>query len=470
MKSLVLFIIFITNSLLVSAQIFDVDTLLFSGNSEKRINLVVLSEGYQPDELGEFITHATSFKNSMFSQSPFLEYINYFNVFAIKIPSNESGADHPATATDVNESEITPTFVDTYFNATFDAFGYHRYIYYGIDYTDAASTEVKINSVLADNFPTYDQALILVNTTEYGGTGGKFPIASISSYDIAIHELGHSLFNLKDEYFLPDIYYAEAINMTQETNTSLIKWKNWIGTNGVDINPYGSSGVSATWYKPRHLQCKMELLNKPFCAVCKEGIIEKIHDLISPIDSYTPENITINTPSFPLDFQLNLIKTIPNSLESIWILNANNIDNNVDNISIEETDLKTGTNTLTAVINDATTSLRVDNHETLHVYTVTWSINYSTLGIETIVSDVNSFNMSVFPNPTNDVINFTLENTLDTPLKLEIISMDGKTIQSYNVTNSENLQIDMNTWSQGIYLAKVYANNDLIANKRIVKN
>jgi hypothetical protein len=453
----------------VSAQTFDVDTLKFSGNSDKRINLVILSEGYQESELNDFIIDATNFSTNMFGQPPFSEYADYFNVFAIKVPSNQSGADHPATATDVNETGITPTFVDTYFNATFDAFGYHRYLYYGIDFAAAASAEAKIISVLADNFPTYDQALILVNTTEYGGTGGEFPIASLSGHDLAIHELGHSMFNLKDEYLLPDVYYAEAINMTQESNASLVKWKNWIGNNGIGINPYGSSGVSATWYKPRHQQCKMELLSKPFCPVCKEGIIEKIHDLVSPIDSYLPENNSIENPSFPLDFELNLIHPTTNTLESVWTLNTNSFANNVDAISLLETDLVEGANTLTSVITDATTLLKVNNHETIHVYTITWIINYSSLGIDDIVSEVHSFNITVFPNPSHDIVNFKVESTSYSNLKLDIISIDGKKIESYSLLNSDDFQVDMSSWSEGIYLANFYDNNALIANKKLVK-
>lgn len=472
MKKIILYIIFSIFSIYVSAQTFDVEVIKYSGAEDKRINLVILSDGYQVGELDKFITDATIFTNAMFGQSPFLEYANYFNVYAIKVPSNESGADHPANATDVNEMGATPVFVDTYFNATFDSFGFHRLLYYEIDGNNANNTHAKIISVLADNFPMYDQALILVNSPYYGGSGGEFPMASthVDGKQIAIHELGHSLFNLKDEYLLPDIFYAEAINMTQETNTSLVKWKNWIGTNGVNIFPYGNSGIPSTWYKPRHQKCKMEVLNETFCSVCKEGMIEKIHSLISPIDSYTPNEDTVNNPSFPLSFQLNLIKPTPNTLESVWTLNANNFGNNVDDVSILETNLVEGANTLTTVVTDATSLLKVDNHETLHLYTITWTINYSTLGVYDITNEVNNFNITMFPNPSNDIINFKIESSLNSNLKLDIISIDGKKLHAYTLLNSEEFQVDMSTWSKGVYIAKIYANNALIANKKLVKN
>lgn len=474
MKHILPFILSLFIGLSVFSQTFDVENIKNSGPDDKLINLVILSEGYQIGELSKFITDATNFSNAMFIQSPFSEYTDYFNVYAIKVPSNESGADHPKTGSAADETNFPiPTIsVDTYFNATFDAFGYHRYLYYGIDYADAASAETKIRSVLTDNFPAYDVALILVNTPYYGGTGGEFPIASAGADGIetAIHELGHSLFNLKDEYYGGDVYAGEAINMTQETNPSLVKWKNWMGV--IDIGIYQHfdfSGNPKPWYRP-HQNCKMRQLYNDFCSVCKEGIIEKIHNLVSPIDSYLPNNNTIENPSFPLNFQLNLINPTTNSLESTWTLNESNFANNEVNVPIEGNDLVEGTNTLTAAVHDATTFLKVDNHETLHVYTVTWTINYSTLGIETIASEVNNFNISLYPNPSNAIVNFKFESTLNTPLKIDIVSMDGKKIQSYNLSNSETHQIDISNLSQGIYIANFYSGNTLIANKRLVKN
>jgi hypothetical protein len=472
MKRHLLYILLITNCFYVSAQIFDVASIKLSGDTDKRVNLVILSDGYQSTEFTKFESDATSFMNDMFSQSPFSEYVDYFNVYIIKVPSNESGADHPGTATDVSEPESPIKTVDNYFNATFDSFGFHRLLFYEIDGAYANNTQAKIISVLADNFPEYDQTIILVNSDVYGGSGGTFPMSSTgtSANEIAIHELGHSLFNLKDEYYPGDASAAEAINMTQETNSSLVKWKNWIGLNGVDIYPYGTSGTAATWYKPRHQECKMELLNKPFCSVCKEGIIEKIHALVSPIDSYMPVSNTVDNPTFPIDFNLTLIKPIPNTLESTWTLNTLNYANNVDGVSVLDTDLVEGTNTLISVVNDATTLLKVDNHETLHVYTVTWTINYSALGVENINSVVNNLSITVYPNPTNNVINFKFKNSNNLNLKVDVVSVEGKKLKSILVSNYQTQQLDMSDLSTGIYIANFYTNNVLVASKRIVKN
>lgn len=471
MKQVLILFTFLFGLNLIHAQIFSVEKIKDAGANDKRLNLVILSEGYQAIEFTKFKDDAESLVTNMFSQSPFLEYSDYFNVHIIKVPSNESGADHPGTA--IGESGITPVFKDTYFNATFDAFNIHRFLYYGIDYADAAATDLKINSVLAANFPTYDQALILVNSTEYGGTGGEFPISSTGLWanELAIHELGHSMFNLADEYLVPDEFYEEAINMTQEMNPNSIKWKNWVGTNGVNIFPYGPSGIAASWNKPRHMECKMELLDKPFCSVCKEGMVERIHDLISPIESYSSNSNTIDNPNFPIDFEFDLIKPQPNTLDSRWILNDNNLDINVDMVSILESDLIIGTNSLTAIIEDDSNFIDVDNHDIgSHIYTVEWTINYTTLGIKNLNSTLNEYDILLYPNPTNNILNLKFESDNYQNLSIQIIGLDGKEVKTISVNGFGDTQIDIRNLSNGIYLTNFYSGNTLIASKRFAKN
>lgn len=216
MKKL-LFLFLISLNQFSYAQVFDVDTLLWSGPSVNRINLVILGDGYQSSELSKFISNSNKFTNVLFSETPYQEYKNYFNVFAIKVASNESGASHPGTAPDVVEPAHPISTVDNYFGSAFDAYNIHRLL--------VAKNTFAINNVLAMNFPTYDQVIMLVNSPYYGGSGGKVAVASLeaNSDKIALHELGHSFANIADEYYAGDVYAKEKINMTRETNPDSVK-------------------------------------------------------------------------------------------------------------------------------------------------------------------------------------------------------------------------------------------------------
>ena len=461
MKKTLLLLLLIFNLQLVFSQTFEVLKIKDSGEDAKRINLVILGDGYQESELSQFETDATNFMNDLFAEEPFASYENYFNVHIIKVISTESGASHPGTANDESSYTVPAQTIDNYFDTTYDSYNIHRLLY--------TSNQASISTVLATNFPTYDQALILVNSPYYGGSGGQFPIASTGedAGEIAIHELGHSFVDLKDEYYPGDVLAAEAINMTQETDPSLVRWKNWIGINNVGIYPYATSGNASTWNRP-HQSCKMRYLGYPFCSVCKEGIIEKIHDLVSPLDSYTPTETTISEASFPLDFEINTVETLPtNTLQSTWTLNNVNFATNVNTVNVEESDLNSGTNNLTVIVHDATNLLNIDGHESIHLATVSWSID-NTLGIQDITA--NELNLSMYPNPTNNVVHFKLENTLANSIVVEIVSMDGKQVKTVTLNNNQDTQVDISTLSQGIYITNFYENQVLIASKKLVKN
>src|SRR5690606_4255792 len=141
-----------------------------------------------------------------FGVSPFAEYRNYFNVFAIQVISEESGADHPATATDVSEPVFPAANVNTHFNSSFNFGGFYR----PRVHLNASSTHMAVTHF----FPPTDHRLMLVNIHEAGGSDGLNATSSINvtGYEIALHEVAHSFADLADEYYAGDIYAAEKAN------------------------------------------------------------------------------------------------------------------------------------------------------------------------------------------------------------------------------------------------------------------
>ena len=87
-------------STLLRAQVFPVNEIVINGPDDKRLNIVFLSEGYTLSEMEQFNQDVVSTIDQLFSTSPYQEYQTYFNVYAIEVPSNEFGTDHPGTADD----------------------------------------------------------------------------------------------------------------------------------------------------------------------------------------------------------------------------------------------------------------------------------------------------------------------------------------------------------------------------------
>ncbi len=447
MKSAALLLPLLLSCMVAYAQKFEADTIQYSGDITKRINLVILSDGYQQHELSRFTEDAKKFSDAFFAESPYKEYQNYFNVFAIKVPSNESGANHPGTATDVTEPDHPVKEVDNYFGSTFDYYNIHRLL---VPINSSA-----ISNVLATNFPSYDLVLILTNSPYYGGSGGAYATASLhsSSTEIAIHEIGHAFARLNDEYYAGDGYAREAYNMTQETSPSAVKWKNWYSTNEIGIYQHCCGGNSATWYRP-HQNCKMRYLGQPFCAVCIEATIETVHSLVSPVKAHTPTSNTIATDFSPLKLELGIINPLPNTLKINWLLNGDAFESNTEFVSISANSIKKGLNTLTATIQDTTQLLRVNGHEDSHTYSVSWTLQNSVSGTSASLSALALSSGTLSPAFAPETTDYTatvseaVTNITTTPTAQDItaaLMVNGTAVYSGTASASIPLNVGSNT-------------------------
>jgi len=367
------------------AQRYAIDTLQYQGTDQKVVNLVILGDGYTQAQLLDFEEDAKRFTDYFFQTEPFRQYSNYFNVFAIKTPSLESGAVHACTASDcvhgnTDLSQYPARFnkftkkypvpiasPNTIFGSSFDNGGLHRLV--------VPQKYQIIEQVLKEHIPNYTQVVILVNSPFYGGSGGKYATATVNfmSNDIAVHEIGHSFSILADEYWAGNQYAIEGPNRSQESDPTKVPWKHWVGTQGVGVYSYGGSGSKSTWFRP-HEFCKMQYLVAPFCAVCQEVFVETIHHKTNPILA------TLPVASKPLDadsmsvFSLKLLKPSPNTLEVKWYLNNRLIDQNIDSIYLNMGMLEVGVNVLKAIVKDTTSLVRIHSHQQ-HVYETVWSIN-----------------------------------------------------------------------------------------------
>lgn len=434
------------------AQVFDVDTLLYNGNTNQNINLVILGDGYVSSEMDNFISDANTFKDYIFEKAPFSNYKNYFNVFIIKTPSNESGVKHPATAGDCITVSVPKSNPDNYFGSTFDAYELHRLV--------VPMKTSAITSVLADNFPDYDQVFVIANSPYFGGSGGTYATVTLGelSNEVAVHEMGHSFGGLADEYWAGSQYAEELPNLTQDNNPNTIKWKNWLNT-GTGIGIFQFSG--RPWYKPANGACIMEEYNKPFCAVCSETIIEKIHQLVNPIKNYTPISST-NTITNPVYFSLDLNKPIPNTIKTEWLLNDVNIGKNVDSVLIDPSLLIFGRNSISVSVIDTTTLSRNDKHLTSHLYVTNWAISKSITGIHNISSKKNMVEVKLYPNPSSDFLNIIFKTEKQEDVSIHVYSSQGILMQSINphiTDNKISLTIDLSKYAVGSYYVEFRSTN-----------
>jgi len=428
------------------AQTFPTKTLVDHGSIDKRINILILGDGYMSSEQDKFESDAQLVIDKLLLESPYKEYANFINAVIVKVPSNESGTDHPADATDVTEPVFPQGMKDTYYNSTFDGASIHRLVITG-------STGIAY-SVAAANFPSYDQILMIVNSPEYGGSGG--PIATFSAHtasaEVGIHEMGHSFAKLADEYWAGEQYANEKPNMTANDNPNTVKWKNWLNINDVGIYPYGTDGVPAEWFRP-HQACKMRQLGVPFCSVCKEQTIDRIYQLVTPIDAFSPSDIFQTYSGTALDFSVDLVLPSPNTLKVEWSLDGTIIGTDVTSLSLDNSILPQGESTLTLTVTDTTTLSQ--KYVTGYIFSESWEITNTTVAL--IEADARLF-YKVYPNPTSDVLYVEFDG--DFPSKdteIQLVSPSGKIVfsEKKRLAQKARLELSIKNFPKGNYFLKI---------------
>ena len=70
-----------------------IDTMLFNGPSESKVDIAIIAEGYTAEQMSKFRTDATKFLGYFFSYEPYKSHKNDFNFYAVESVSAEAGTD-----------------------------------------------------------------------------------------------------------------------------------------------------------------------------------------------------------------------------------------------------------------------------------------------------------------------------------------------------------------------------------------
>jgi len=383
---------------LISGRAATFTTIVTNGPVTNRVNVVFFSEGYLGSQQGQFLVDATNAARFFLSAQPYAEYSNYFNVFAIGTNSAHTGSTHL----------ISQTYVPGYtcFNSTYD--GASDYIItIPPDPSDANSShgQSKIDALLQTYLPAtnYDLPVVLVNDPISGGSDnyGRAAITSIGNVSyILVHESGHTLGGLGDEYSdaYPGFPDVEEPNTTTNTNFLSIKWNAWIPTNTPIPTPFtgayattvglfqGAHYHSTGWYRP-YEQCCMQSFGAVFCPVCQEALVLAIYQKIRPLQAHSPPTNSLNiTSAQRLAFSLNLLSPATHALSVQWRTNGVAVVGATNPIfNIWPSQLGNGTQKVEADAWDGTDLVRKDVKNLLRQTNI-WTLNQSlpTLQIDSL--------------------------------------------------------------------------------------
>lgn len=350
-----------------------VTNLAITGDSANRIDMVILGDGYTLSEMGKFAADVDTVLNTYFAQQPHAEYRNYYNVRRIDVASTDSGVSHP-------ELGITK---NTAFGSYFNCGGIERLI--------CANSNAVYTAAGVLPADQQDLIMLIVNDTTYGGSGGSFLIFSMhaSAPEIALHELGHTLAHLADEYTsqppnCSDTMEPLQANATKKTDRTLVKWAPWIDAStpvpttttadGVPGIYEGSMYCPTTLYRPT-FNSKMRSLGRPYEQINTEQIVLSFYRLVSPIDSFSPfQSAPTVLRGQTVPFSVATPVPATHALNETWYIDGQ------EQVGISGTSVKLNTGTLAVgvhaiavTVSDPTPLVRIPT--LLLQDSVTWNLN-----------------------------------------------------------------------------------------------
>jgi len=256
---------------------YNVMNLHIGGSAEDCLDILFIPDGYTKKDKKKLQEDMQTFADFILNCSPFKENLNKINIRAIEGYSKQSGITNPNAN----------VYKKTLLNSSYNTIDVDRYL---------MCLNVWRMNEIADDAP-YDAILIICNSTKYGGGGIYNQYATVIADDkhkdyITVHELGHSIAGLGDEYFTSQVsvrdFYPEGVEPVEPNLTTLVdfekKWKHLLTENTPvptpDTDEYnniigvfeGGGYVAKGVYRPWRDCTMKEKKYNGFCPVCKEAI------------------------------------------------------------------------------------------------------------------------------------------------------------------------------------------------------
>lgn len=205
----------------------------------RALDLLVLAEGYTAAEQPKFAADAKRLSKALLATEPLSSRADDISVRALFVPSPQSGIRDPRRG----------VWSESAFGASFNAFDSDRYV---LTYRDRELREIAAQA-------PYDALVIVFNARKYGG-GGIFNLWATCSADtsvadyVFVHELGHSIGALADEYYSSSVSYEEFTppgsepwepNVTALLDPSKLKWREFVAADTPLPTPWQKASYDA---------------------------------------------------------------------------------------------------------------------------------------------------------------------------------------------------------------------------------
>lgn len=252
-----------------------------TADSPDLIDVVLVGDGYTIDQQEQWHADAASAADRLMATAPFATYPSAFRISRVDAVSAEAGASFDCD---------TCSNVDNAFGSLFPLEAVNRLT--GSDYNARALVQTEQHEVArALSVVPWDVGIVVVNSAQFGGMAVHH--ATVTTVDredewedTAVHEFGHALGLLGDEYVFDACIRSDALGLPPNISEDPTDppWLSWVDvdtrlpTAATDSNADVVGAFKGAYncdnlYRPMR-DCKMRnSAAGPFCPVCTEALI-----------------------------------------------------------------------------------------------------------------------------------------------------------------------------------------------------
>ncbi len=244
-------------------------TIQENGPASEKVDILILGDGYTNEEMPKFRNDVKRLAGNLMDAEPYKSRLTDINIRAIETPSSVSGINRPHPG----------IFKRTALRTHYSSFDSERYV---------LAYENKLIRDIASQVP-YDILVIVVNEKTYGG-GGIYNLYGTVSADnkfsdyIMVHELGHSIAALADEYYTSSVSYEVGdkitvepweLNVTALLDKENLKWKDLVEEGTPLPTPWNKEEFDKFGYEIQKERSELRAKKVPESEV--EALFERQH-------------------------------------------------------------------------------------------------------------------------------------------------------------------------------------------------
>jgi hypothetical protein len=273
------------------------------------LHWIIAGDGFTEDQQDDLRRAALDMGRALSRTPELAQHAGIWNVHVLSTVSRAAGADSAGA------------LVDTAFDGALACTGVAR-----VACVDWRKVQ---NAVLAEGAPRAWLAVIL-NSTEYVGTSGPNGLIisrHSSAAALAMHEMGHQVAGLADEYvdavtaqhMLPLYVEGSYPNVTTQSDPSLAPWRHWM-TPGANVGLHEGAYYTATGFYRPNADSLMRTLAAPLGEVNGEAWLRAQYRKAPPVSAVSPEGPQVLALSGD-NIEFGIVSRWPRSVVALrWFL------------------------------------------------------------------------------------------------------------------------------------------------------